>query len=393
MTAALPFSERSGTMRRFCSPLLPAIAALLFGGSIVSAEEAAGPPALIAIADPSEALTFARVSIEGTAQLLAVTAYEGETVSGVVLTGAPDDPITAFQALGFNGLDALIAAAGASIETPASSLLMPVALTDRHIAAGTNFPEHAEEATVEDGPFLFTKAVQPTGRGTLAYSDAWLLDYEVELCFVGFDVIELNSPPEHVGLFLCNDFTDRAALLRHLDPFDPASGKGFTTGKSAPGFMPIGDLFVIPRDRNSFVPDIELTLFVDGIERQRAFQKQAVWDFDEMLVQINERRDVVWDYRGAPVMLPLEDGAIPLRTAVLGGTPSGTIFQGEIGFTVYIRAAFSWLFGGWDKSIIDWVIETIIADAKVSDTFLKPGNLVVLQADKLGRVATEIVAP
>lgn len=92
-------------------------------------------------------------------------------------------------------------------------------------------------------------------------------------------------------------------------------------------------------------------------------------------------------------MLPLEEGSIPLRTALLGGTPSGTIFQGEIGFSVYVRAAFSWLLGGWDKSIIERVIETIIADAKASDTFLKPGNVVVLHADKLGRVVTEIVAP
>eukprot|EP00439_Symbiodinium_sp_Y106_P088440 s1_g976.t1 len=380
-------------MREFCSPAFAAFAALLFGTSLASAEGVAVPPATVAIADPSEALTFARILIDGEAQLLAVSAYEDGTVSGLVLTGAPEDPISAFQALGFDGLDMLISEAGARIETPASELLMPVALTDRHIAAGTNFPEHAEEATVEDGPFLFTKAVQPTGRGTLAYSDAWLLDYEVELCFVGFEVIDLNSPPEHVGLFLCNDFTDRAALLRHLDPFDPASGKGFTTGKSAPGFMPIGDLFVIPRDRKSFVPEIELTLFVDGIERQRAFQKQAVWDFDEMLVQIDQRRDVVWDYRGEPIMLPLKEGSIPLRTALLGGTPSGTIFQGEIGFTVYIRAAFSWLIGGWNKSIIDWVIETIIDDAKASGVFLEPGNQVVLQADKLGRVVTEIVAP
>ncbi len=393
MISALPIIESSRMMRQVCSPFLAAVAVFLFGTSLVSAEEGAGPTATVVIADPSEALTFARVSIDGGPQLLAVSAYEEGIVSGVVLTGAPDDPITAFQALGFDGLDALMSEAGARIETSASALLMPVALGDRHIAAGTNFPEHAEEATVEDGPFLFTKAVQPTGRGTLAYSDEWLLDYEVELCFVGFEVIDLNSPPEHVGLFLCNDFTDRAALLRHLDPFDPASGKGFTTGKSAPGFLPIGDLFVIPRERKSFVPDIELTLFVDGIERQRAFQKQAVWDFEEMLVQIDQRRGMVWDYRGEPVMLPLEEGTIPLRTALLGGTPSGTIFQGEIGFSVYIRAAFSWLFGGWDRSVVDWVIETIIADARASNTFLKPGNVVVLQADKLGIVHTEIVAP
>jgi len=380
-------------MRLFFSPILFGFTAAVFAAQISFTEEAAASPATVDIAAPSEALTLARVNVAGIPQLISVSSYTGGEIAGVVLTGAPDDPITAFQELGFEGLDTLISEAGGQIETRASDLLMPVALTDRHIAAGTNFPEHAEEATVEDGPFLFTKAVEPTGNGELVYSDEWLLDYEVELCFVGFEAIDLNDPPEHVGLFLCNDFTDRAALLRHLDPFDPASGKGFTTGKSAPGFMPIGDLFVIPRDRKSFVPDIELTLFVDGTERQRAFQRQAVWDFEEMLVQIDQRRDMVWDHRGTPVMLPLENGTIPLRTALLGGTPSGTIFQGDIGFSVYVRAGFSWLFGGWDRSIVHWVIETVIEDAKASGAFLKPGNQVVLHADRLGTVETLIVAP
>lgn len=380
-------------MRPFFSPILFGFAAAVLGTQVLIVEVASAAPATVDIAAPAEALTLARINIDGIPKLVSVSSYEEGTVSGLVLTGAPDDPITAFQALGFEGLDALIAASGAQFQVQASDLLMPVALTDRHIAAGTNFPEHAEEATVEDGPFLFTKAVQPTKTGELPYSENWLLDFEVELCFVGFDVIDLNNPPEHVGLFLCNDFTDRAALLRHLDPFDPASGKGFTTGKSAPGFMPIGDLFVIPRDRKSFVPDIELTLSVDGKERQRAFQRQAVWNFEEMLGQIDQRRDMVWDYRGTPIMLPLDNGTIPLRTALLGGTPSGTIFQGDIGLSVYLRAAFSWLFGGWDRSIVQWVIETVIEDAKASGDFLKPGNQVVLHADKLGTVETLIVAP
>lgn len=380
-------------MRPFFLPILFGFAAAVLGTQVLTVEVASAALATVDIAAPTEALTLARINIDGTPKLVSVSNYEEGTVSGLVLTGAPDDPITAFQALGFEGLDALIAASGAQFQVQASDLLMPVALTDRHIAAGTNFPEHAEEATVEDGPFLFTKAVQPTESGELPYSDDWLLDYEVELCFVGFETIELSSPPEHVGLFLCNDFTDRAALLRHLDPFDPASGKGFTTGKSAPGFMPIGDLFVIPRDRKSFVPDIELTLSVDGKERQRAFQRQAVWNFEEMLGQIDQRRDMVWDYRGTPIMLPLDNGTIPLRTALLGGTPSGTIFQGDIGLSVYVRAVFSWLFGGWDRSVVQWVIETVIEDAKASGDFLKPGNQVVLHADKLGTVETLIVAP
>ncbi len=378
-------------MRPFCARTFLVFSALLLSINALRASQDLVLPNSVEIAAHSEALTFARANVNGTPQLIAVTSYKDAFVFGSVLAGVPDDPITAFRELGFEGLDASIADADSQIQIDIRDLLIPVALGPEHIAAGTNFPEHAEEATVEDGPFLFTKAVQPTKSGFLEYSDAWLFDYEVELCFVGFEAIDLASPPEHVGLFLCNDFTDRAALMRNLDPFDVASGKGFTTGKSAPGFMPIGDLFVIPRDRKSFVPDIELTLYVNNVERQRAFQKQAIWDFDELLVQIDQRRDVVWDYRGTPVMLPLEGRTIPLRTAILGGTPSGTIFQGEIGFAVYVRAAFSWLFGGWDRSIVQWVVETVIEDSKASGTFLKPGDTVVLHADKLGRTITPII--
>ncbi|MAN62292.1 MAG: hypothetical protein CMI60_10145 [Parvibaculum sp.] len=55
-----------------------------------------------------------------------------------------------------------------------------------------------------------------------------------------------------------------------------------------------------PSNRKSFVPEVALTLSVDDKERQRAFQRQAIWDFEEMLVQIDNRRDVIWDYWGPP---------------------------------------------------------------------------------------------
>ena len=61
-----------------------------------------------------------------------------------------------------------------------------------------------------------------------------------------------HDRPASMGLVLCNDYTDRDALLRTLDPWNPGSGKGFTTGKSFPGSLPVGDLFVIPRDVRAF---------------------------------------------------------------------------------------------------------------------------------------------
>jgi 2,4-didehydro-3-deoxy-L-rhamnonate hydrolase len=378
-------------MRTLPIRFLYTFGAVLLGSQAALAAETTASLDTVEISDRSDALTFARARVNGTNQLISVTSYKDGTITGMVLTGAPDDPVTAFQVLGFEALDELTNAAGATINVSAAELLIPVELGPHHIAAGTNFPEHAEEATVEDGPFLFTKAVQPTSAYSNVSAGDGLLDYEVELCFVGFEPIDLANPPEHIGLFLCNDYTNRAALMRNIDPFDVASGKGFSTGKSAPGFMPVGDLFVIPRDRQAFVPSVELSLYMNGERRQHAFQRQAIWDFEELLVQIEQRRDVTWDYRGTPITLPLENGTIPLRTSILGGTPSGTIFKGEIPLTLYVRAAFQWIAGGWDKSIVHWVVEGVIANARESGEFLKAGDTVTIHSDGLGVIRNTIV--
>lgn len=344
----------------------------------------------VAISPPEEALTLARVRHDGSPQLISVTRYEQGTVTGSVLDISTDDPITAFQMLGFQGLADLAAKSDGTLQVPASDLLIPVALGDQHIAAGTNFSEHAAESTVEDGPFLFPKAVQPTGPYANVSAGEGLLDYEVELCFVSFEPFQLDRLPAHVGLFLCNDYTDRAKLMRHIDPFDVTSGNGFTTGKSAPGFMPIGNLFVIPRDQATFVPSVELNLYLNGERRQNAFQSQAIWDLEETLHQVALRYDSTWEYNGTDIGLSLGERRIPVRTAILGGTPSGTLFQG-LSFSQQVSGTLQWLAGGWDQPFAYWIIETYIADAQEAEAFLQPGDQVTIHADRLGVIANKIV--
>lgn len=154
------------------------------------------------------------------------------------------------RAEGWDSLRERVAGAPAAtrVSVSATDLGLPVDLGDHHIAAGTNYPEHAGEAEVEEGPFLFAKLVEPSGpRATVPAGDA-LLDYEVELAFVTLEPLAEGDVPETMGLVVANDYTDRATLLRHVDVWDPASGKGFTTGKSRPGYLPVGDLLVVPRD-------------------------------------------------------------------------------------------------------------------------------------------------
>ncbi len=345
------------------------------------------------IAPHEEALTFARIGEVGAYRLLLVVSYGDEALTGIDLTtvlGADiDDPITAYHRCGYKGLSAL-ALRGPILTVPLAQLAVPVTLTSSHIAVGTNFPEHANEATVKDGPFLFPKDVTPTGFNVPMSLGNGLIDYEVELCFVALDDLDLDKSPDRVGLILCNDVTDRAALLRHIDPRNIVSGQGFTTGKSAPGYMPVGNLFVIPRDLRAFAARVELRLFRNGILKQAARQLEAIWDFDELLRQTKVRRLAKWDYQGRSVSLALVDGRIPARTGLLGGTPSGTIFQG-LHKSAIVRGVLDWLAGGWSKPVTHWIIERQIAMDKSSKRYLQPGENIHIRADYLGELRNPMV--
>jgi 2,4-didehydro-3-deoxy-L-rhamnonate hydrolase len=351
-------------------------------------------PPTVEIASPAVALTFARTGSTAAPRVIAVTSYQAGTVTGVdlsALLGRPAaDPIQVFHEIGYEGLKDALTAASAVVRVAATELLAPVALRDRHIAAGTNYPEHAGEAGVEDGPFLFAKLVAPTGPRAAVSAGDGLLDYEVELAWVALEPFTGARAPAAMGLVLCNDYTDRATLLRHVDPWNPASGIGFTTGKSFPGYLPVGDLFVVPRDFRTFGADLELRLWVNGELRQRAHVREHVWDVDEIVAQTRARRDTTWEHRGERVALPGADGVVPERALLMAGTPAGTVFRG-IGLTTRAAGAAAWLFGGWSQPIARQVIEAYIRDARAARRYLQPGDRVLVHVDRLGVIANDIV--
>ena len=356
----------------------------------------AGPPAdSISIAPLDQALTFARAPIGDTVHLIAVLAYDDTTITGVdlsnVLTDSPTDPIDVFNAHGYESLQTIIenASPDSHVTVATTELEIPATLTDAHIAAGTNFADHAEEATVEDGPFLFAKLVEPTGPYASVSAGEALLDYEVELAFVTLESMPLDQSPKTMGLILCNDFTDRATLLRHIDPSDVTSGIGFTTGKSAPGFLPVGNLFVIPRDLRAFVRDIELHLSVNGESRQQAPMSYAIWDLDELFKQTLAREDTTWDHLGDDVRLPVDDSAVPARTLFMAGTPGGTVFAGVSNSTM-ARGALRWVFGGWGDPVATHVVENYIATARKRADYLQPGDHVAIRVNRMGEVDTVV---
>jgi len=353
--------------------------------------------ASVAIAPLDEALTFARVrSSEGARRALLVLRYAGGSVETIDLSLAlgriVDDPIAVYRTEGYAALKslALRAEPAARVVVPADTLVIPADLGSHHMAAGTNYPEHAGEAGVEDGPFLFAKLVQPTAPTSDVSAGKGLLDYEVELAWVTLEDVRDGKPPKEMGLILCNDYTDRDTLLHHVDVSDIASGKGFTTGKSFPGYLPVGDLFVIPRDYHEFAEVRELRLSVNGELRQKSLVSAQVWGIDEMIEEAWKRRDQRLDHRGESVSLFADGGVIKARTLLMSGTPAGTVFQ-NVNTSHKLRGVAAWVLGGFRAPVATSVVDAYVDDPAVRATYLQPGDRVTIRVDYLGTIDNEIV--
>lgn len=358
-------------------------------------DEAVEPSSLstMTIAPVDQALTFARVSRDGRPAVLLVQRYAAGVIEGVDLSSALErpvaDPIDAFLTEGYERLATVAGSATTRVSFAEAELVMPVDLREHHIAAGTNFPEHANDVGASE-QFLFPKLVAPTGWLSPVSAGEALLDYEAELAWVPLVPLAPGEAPEQMGLVLCNDFTDRETLLKHLDPGDFTSGEGFTTGKSFPGYLPVGNLFVVPRDHRAFARELTLALYVNGGLRQRERVSAMVWDIDELVRQVRERKDLRWEHRGAEVGL-LEDGRdrIEARTLILSGTPSGTVFS-EVTGSQKAAGFFQWLFFGWGQSVPDHSIDNYIHDAHRAGIYLQPGDRVDLHVERMGMVRSSV---
>jgi 2-keto-4-pentenoate hydratase/2-oxohepta-3-ene-1,7-dioic acid hydratase in catechol pathway len=348
--------------------------------------------ATIAIAPLDQALTFARLGEGAAAKTFVVSSYQDGVVTGVdlsLLVRPGEDAIAAYNRLGYEAIAEFVTATKTNVSHEAAELSMPIDLRAVHAAAATNYPEHADEANVKDGPFMFAKIAQPTSARAHIPASKGLLDYEVELCLVTLTPVPASGGAKG-GLILCNDVTDRAALLRGADTNDVASGKGFTDGKSGIGFLPIGDLFIVPRDLKAFVEPLELRLSVNGEERQRTRVTNWIWDLDRLLLETAKRAGMSWSWREGTAQLPVSrEGLLPDRTLVLAGTPAGTIFKGP-GPATFVRGGFDWLAGFGKGGLVNAVIERTITDDRASGGYLQPGDVVTIQADYLGTLENRI---
>ncbi|GAB3602417.1 hypothetical protein GCM10027586_05540 [Kineococcus gypseus] len=353
----------------------------------------------VAIAAPATALTFARADLGAGPTVLVVTDYRDGTITGVDLSAATsrafEDPVTAFDALGYAAIEAVAADTSLPRTTVAATdVLTSLNTHEHHVGTGTNYREHQAEATIDE-PFLFPKVASITdSHGELATDDRELLDYEVELGIVALeDITAATGTPEHVGLVLSNDWTDRELLVSQIEPDDLTGGAGFTNAKSQPGFLTTGDLFVIPADWQSYYRDLQLDLYVNGDLRQRADPSQLVWDAPTMIAKTLAAGERTWDSDGEPTTLTAEPGVITRGTILQTGTPEGVVYRAPdtrqrfLGFMEWAGTL-----GTNADSIVDSALQVYVRDAHAAGVYLQPGDEVVTRAEGLGQIVTTIVA-
>ena len=224
-------------------------------------------------------------------------------------------------------------------------LLAPIPEPVRNvICVGRNYAEHVKEgygvfgrdAKLPVVPQFFTKATNtvnaPAGDVRLDATLTELLDYEVELALVigrrGRDIAPADAWDYVWGYMVANDYSARDLQRRHDQWFK---------GKSLDTTCPIGP-WIIDRETIGDVSTLELTLTVNGEERQRDRVSSMIFDIPAIIASLSAG-------------LTLEPGDI-----ISTGTPSG------VGFAMKPPQA------------------------------LKAGDLVVARIDRIGELRNRIVA-
>jgi 2-keto-4-pentenoate hydratase/2-oxohepta-3-ene-1,7-dioic acid hydratase in catechol pathway len=358
-------------------------------------------PLLPSVPATGTAFTFAQTRNEaGRVATLLVTGLGKETIQAIDLTGrgAPLDA-DVFDVLSKLGTARLATAATRSEGRRAFAIrdLLPAGGSGlRHVATGTNFKEHAEEAEIDE-VFNFPKFGPATpARTTVELRPGVLLDYEVEIC-ARFDrdirsVADFDAARK--GFFLCGDFTDRAKLMQLVNPQHIGSGRGFSDSKSGRDFFPTGPFVVVPRDWRAFVKSERMTTKVNGTVRQDARGGEMILDFRRIVQKaLTNGGGGEYTYRGARVPL-LEGGIISRGGAVMSGTSEGVIFRPPR-TPDFVAGGAQYVFTGpmfSGKSAQRTVIERFIDKERRSGRYLRSGDLVAHGSSSMGDVEVRVRA-
>ncbi|MQQ08470.1 2-keto-4-pentenoate hydratase [Epibacterium sp. SM1979] len=364
-------------------------------------------PLKMGVLPPEDGVTLALID-KGPASaphVLLVTDVTPQSITGLDLTAQGlTSEVEFFQVIEQIGLDRLrtLASVPSTGETsfplvshPYTDLLPAAGTASRHIASGTNFPEHQEE-TQAQSVFNFPKfgAATPPVT-TVSVTEHELLDYEVEIC-ARFDR-DIKSVEDfdqaRKGFFLCGDFSDRAALMRLIDPDNLDSGKGFSDAKSGPDHFPSGGVFVVPRDWRRFVETERLTTSVNGEPRQDTRAGDMILSFRDLVEKIlADTTEARFLYQSRYWHL-VEDARIAQGQVLMSGTAEGVIFMPP-SLRQILRGSFRYVIDGHvlkGRTPYQAVVETFLNEERKSYRFLQPGDRVSHRSSHMGMISALVV--
>ena len=280
----------------------------------------------IEIAPIDQALTFARLQ---SGDVLLVLSADIDGVSAIDLGAISrrtfSDSVDAYYQLGSARIRQLATDRQQQAQTFTwAQLGIPVNETYPHIAAGTNYREHADEVGHVGDPFVFPKFSNITGWNAQV-SPGTRLDYEVELCAVTL-TDHTTASPAPLGYILCGDYTDRWLLVKDMDLGRPMGPTGFAAGKGGATRFPVGSLLAIP-ESVEFYKDIELKLYLNGNLRQRSSAGQMIWAPHKVLDKALTDCKLPYFNAGEQTVVTPSCEKISARTLLLTGTPSGVMFN------------------------------------------------------------------
>jgi 2-keto-4-pentenoate hydratase/2-oxohepta-3-ene-1,7-dioic acid hydratase in catechol pathway len=196
-----------------------------------------------------------------------------------------------------------------------AQLLAPIPKPARNaFCVGLNYLDHAKEGAaarmidlkVPQVPVFFTKATRTVvGPNTDVRLDPKVtqrLDYEVELAVIigreGRDIGASAAFEFVFGYSIANDVTGRDLQRRHEQWFK---------GKSLDTTLPLGPC-IVTRDEIEDPRSLELSMYINGQQRQRARVEQMIFDIPTLIASLSAG-------------MTLEPGDI-----IATGTPSGVGF-------------------------------------------------------------------
>ena len=216
---------------------------------------------------------------------------------------------------------------------------VPVAGTKSFIAVGLNYADHAAESNlpIPDEPVVFSKWISclqgPHDPVTIPRGSQ-KTDWEVELGVVigreAYDVAEAEALDCVAGYCVVNDVSERHWQTERGPTWD--KGKGFPT------FGPVGP-WLVTKDEVGDPQDLAMWLEVNGRRMQDGNTKTMIFNVAQIVGYCSR-------------LMRLQPGDI-----ITTGTPPGV---------------------GWGKSPSPW--------------YLKPGDVVELGIEKLGRQRQDFVA-